>query len=111
MSAIIVKDLVKRYGRFTAVQDVSFEVAAGQVTALLGPNGAGKTTTIEILEGVPGPDRGHRPGAGCQPAVRGPGLAGQDRAGPAEHQPGRPAHGGRGADDVRGLVPEAAPGR
>ena len=58
MSAIIVKDLVKRYGRFTAVRDVSFEVASGQVTALLGPNGAGKTTTIEILEGFLAPTAG-----------------------------------------------------
>ena len=58
MSAIIVKDLVKRYGRFTAVQDVSFEVTSGQVTALLGPNGAGKTTTIEILEGFLAPTAG-----------------------------------------------------
>ena len=37
---------------FTAVDDVSFEVAAGQVVALLGLNGAGKTTTIEVLEGI-----------------------------------------------------------
>jgi ABC-2 type transport system ATP-binding protein len=51
VTAIIVKDLVKRYGAFTAVQNASFEVPAGQVTALLCPNGAGKTTTIEILEG------------------------------------------------------------
>ena len=58
MSAIIVKDLLKRYGRFTAVRDVSFEVAAGQVTAMLGPNGAGKTTTIEILEGFLAPTAG-----------------------------------------------------
>ena len=58
MSAIVVKDLVKRYGRFTAVQDVSFEVASGQITALLGPNGAGKTTTIEILEGFLAPSAG-----------------------------------------------------
>jgi len=58
VSAIVVKDLVKRYGRFTAVQDVSFEVASGQVTALLGPNGAGKTTTIEILEGFGAPTAG-----------------------------------------------------
>ncbi len=58
MSAIIVKDLVKRYGGFTAVQDVSFEVAAGQVTAVLGPNGAGKTTTIEVLEGFQAPTAG-----------------------------------------------------
>jgi ABC-2 type transport system ATP-binding protein len=58
MNAIIVKDLVKHYGKFAAVQDVSFEVESGQVTALLGPNGAGKTTTIEILEGFQAPSAG-----------------------------------------------------
>ena len=111
MSAIIVKDLVKRYGRFTAVQDVSFEVASGQVTALLGPNGAGKTTTIEILEGFLAPTAGTVQVLGVNPRTGGPALAGPDRAGPADHQPGRPAHGRRGADDVRGTVPEAAPDR
>jgi ABC-type sugar transport system ATPase subunit len=55
MSAIVVEDLVKRYDGFTAVEDVSFTAAAGEVTALLGPNGAGKTTTIEILEGFQAP--------------------------------------------------------
>ena len=58
MSAIIVEDLVKRFGGFTAVEDVSFTAAAGEVTALLGPNGAGKTTTIEILEGFLAPTAG-----------------------------------------------------
>ena len=58
MTAIVVEDLVKRYGGFTAVQDVSFTAAAGEVTALLGPNGAGKTTTIEILEGFQAPTAG-----------------------------------------------------
>jgi ABC-2 type transport system ATP-binding protein len=58
MNAIIVKDLVKRFGGFTAVENVSFEVASGQVTAVLGPNGAGKTTTIEILEGFQAPTAG-----------------------------------------------------
>ena len=72
MSAIIVKDLVKRYGRFTAVQDVSFEVAAGQVTALLGPNGAGKTTTIEILEGFLAPTAGTVQVLGANPRSGGP---------------------------------------
>jgi ABC-2 type transport system ATP-binding protein len=52
MTAIVGENLLKRYGRFTAVDDVSFEVAAGQVVALLGLNGAGKTTTIEVLEKV-----------------------------------------------------------
>jgi ABC-2 type transport system ATP-binding protein len=71
MSAIIVKDLVKRYGRFTAVQDVSFEVASGQVTALLGPNGAGKTTTIEILEGFLAPTAGSVQVLGANPRTGG----------------------------------------
>ena len=71
MSAIIVKDLVKRYGRFTAVQDVSFEVASGQVTALLGPNGAGKTTTIEILEGFLAPTAGAVQVLGANPRTGG----------------------------------------
>jgi len=58
VSAIVVEDLVKRFGGFTAVEDVSFTAAAGEVTALLGPNGAGKTTTIEILEGFQAPSAG-----------------------------------------------------
>jgi ABC-2 type transport system ATP-binding protein len=71
MSAIIVKDLVKRYGRFTAVHDVSFEVGSGQVTALLGPNGAGKTTTIEILEGFLAPSAGAVEVLGANPRTGG----------------------------------------
>jgi ABC-2 type transport system ATP-binding protein len=46
---IRVTNLVKSYGPITAVRDVSFEVAAGEIFAFLGPNGAGKTTTIKIL--------------------------------------------------------------
>jgi ABC-2 type transport system ATP-binding protein len=49
--AIVVGDLVKRYGGAAAVDGVSFEVARGEVYGLLGENGAGKTTTVEILEG------------------------------------------------------------
>jgi ABC-2 type transport system ATP-binding protein len=58
VSAVVVEHLAKRFGDFTAVRDISFEVEAGQVTALLGPNGAGKTTTIEILEGFAEPSAG-----------------------------------------------------
>ncbi len=47
---IIVKDLVKKYGDFTAVKGISFEVSEGEIFGLLGPNGAGKTTTLEIIE-------------------------------------------------------------
>lgn len=50
-TAIIkVKDLVKKYGDFTAVKGISFEVKEGEIFGLLGPNGAGKTTTLEIIE-------------------------------------------------------------
>ena len=51
MSPIIsVTDLVKRYGDFSAVKGISFEVQQGEIFGLLGPNGAGKTTTLEIIE-------------------------------------------------------------
>jgi ABC-2 type transport system ATP-binding protein len=46
-----VRNLVKRYGDFSAVRDVSLDIHSGEVFCLLGPNGAGKTTTTEILEG------------------------------------------------------------
>ena len=46
---IRVQNLVKTFGSFTAVSDVSFDVAAGEIFAFLGPNGAGKTTTIKML--------------------------------------------------------------
>ena len=46
---IRVQNLVKTFGTFTAVNDVSFDVAEGEIFAFLGPNGAGKTTTIKML--------------------------------------------------------------
>src|ERR1700744_6406884 len=50
-NAIIrVSNLVKKYGDFTAVNGISFEVKEGEIFGLLGPNGAGKTTTLEIIE-------------------------------------------------------------
>jgi len=53
LNAIIkVKDLVKKYGDFTAVNGISFEVMEGEIFGLLGPNGAGKTTTLEIIESL-----------------------------------------------------------
>jgi ABC-2 type transport system ATP-binding protein len=51
MSAIVVDGLRKTYGDLAAVDDLSFEVAEGEVFCVLGPNGAGKTTMVEILEG------------------------------------------------------------
>ena len=44
-----VRDLVKKYGDFTAVKGISFEIKEGEIFSLLGPNGAGKTTTISML--------------------------------------------------------------
>lgn len=55
---IVADGLVKRYGDFTAVNGVSFEVRGGEVFGLLGPNGAGKTTTMEMIEGLRRPDGG-----------------------------------------------------
>src|SRR6188768_3768245 len=48
---IEVQHLTKRYGPFTAVDDVSFRVEKGEIFGFLGPNGAGKTTTMRVLTG------------------------------------------------------------
>jgi len=53
-----VAGLTKRFGAKTAVDDVSFAVARGEVVALLGPNGAGKSTTFGCLAGLIRPERG-----------------------------------------------------
>lgn len=55
---IEVQNLTKKYGRFTAVNDLSFSVGAGQVVGFLGPNGAGKTTTLRMLTGFLPPTSG-----------------------------------------------------
>ena len=56
--SIVVQNLTKKFGDFTAVDDVSFSVGAGEVFGWLGPNGAGKTTTIRILLGLMTPTSG-----------------------------------------------------
>ncbi|MGZ4847354.1 MAG: ABC transporter ATP-binding protein, partial [Halobacteriota archaeon] len=58
MQAIEVSHLVKQFGTLTAVNDISFSVAAGEIFGFLGPNGAGKTTTIRILTGISPPTSG-----------------------------------------------------
>ncbi|NDC45252.1 MAG: ATP-binding cassette domain-containing protein, partial [Actinobacteria bacterium] len=50
--AVVVEDLVIRYGSVTAVDHVSLSLDYGSVTALLGPNGAGKTSLMEACEGI-----------------------------------------------------------
>lgn len=54
-----VEQVTKRYGEFTAVDNISFEVKAGRVFGFLGPNGAGKTTTIRMIVGITAPDEGN----------------------------------------------------
>ena len=56
--AIVVNDVVKRFGDFTAVDHVSFEVRAGEIFGFLGPNGSGKSTTIRMLCGLLTPTSG-----------------------------------------------------
>ncbi len=56
--AVRVTDLVKRFGRFTAVDRISFSVARGEIFGFLGPNGAGKSTTIRMLCGIISPTSG-----------------------------------------------------
>ena len=51
-SAIIAKDLTKRFGDFTAVKGISFEIGEGECFGFLGPNGAGKTTTVKMIHCV-----------------------------------------------------------
>jgi len=58
MSVLAVKNLSKHFGKFKAVNDISFELAEGEVLGLLGPNGAGKTTTIQMLLGALTPSSG-----------------------------------------------------
>ncbi|MFT8363145.1 MAG: ABC transporter ATP-binding protein [Sporolactobacillus sp.] len=62
-----VNGLVKRYGSFTVLNGINFQVSQGEVFGLLGANGAGKTTTLECLEGIRRPSAGVIRVAGCNP--------------------------------------------
>ena len=57
---IEIDGLTKRFGSFTAVDNVSFNVSRGEVLGFLGPNGAGKSTTMRMLAGFMIPTAGHR---------------------------------------------------
>lgn len=57
-AAIAVRDLTRRFGDFTAVDDITLSVAPGQFFGFLGPNGAGKSTTIKMLTGLLAPTSG-----------------------------------------------------
>lgn len=84
MSMISVQRLTKNFGDFTAVNGVSFDVAAGEMFAFLGPNGAGKTTTIKMLTTLLQPTsgtillNGHDPVKNSEAARRSFGIVFQD---------------------------------
>ncbi len=72
---ITVKSLTKKYGGFTAVDDISFTAAPGRVTGFLGPNGAGKSTTMRVMVGLTPPTAGGATVAGHRYAeLPNPGL-------------------------------------
>ena len=56
--SVVVENLVKRFGKFTAVDNISFETRRGEIFGFLGPNGAGKSTTIRVLCGLLHPSEG-----------------------------------------------------
>ena len=55
---IEVKNVTKKYGKFKAVDDISFTVKDGEVVGFLGPNGAGKSTTMNMITGFIEPTEG-----------------------------------------------------
>lgn len=57
-ATVVLQNVTKRFGDFTAVSDLSLDVRAGRIFGLLGPNGAGKTTTIRMIVNIFAPDAG-----------------------------------------------------
>ncbi|GAA0121934.1 MULTISPECIES: ABC transporter ATP-binding protein [Clostridium] len=66
---INIENLKKSYGDYVAVNDISFEIKAGEIFGLLGPNGAGKTSILECIEGIRTPDGGKIDVGGYNPRV------------------------------------------
>ncbi len=94
MPVVLSEGLTKRFGKLTAVDDLSFALEAGTITGFLGPNGAGKTTTLRMLLGLAAPtvgralifdqpyaklaDAAHRVGAVLEATDFHPGRSGRD---------------------------------
>jgi sulfate transport system ATP-binding protein len=83
--AIEARNVKKRFGDFTALEDVSIEVASGSLTALLGPSGSGKSTLLRVIAGLEQPDSGEvfisgEEATGVSPQKRGVGFVFQHYA-------------------------------
>src|ERR687886_1302047 len=87
--AIEIRHVTKRFGDFTALDDVSLDVASGSLTALLGPSGSGKSTLLRVIAGLERPDAGDvfisgREATALAPQKRGVGFVFQHYA-PFKH--------------------------
>ena len=83
--SIVVRNVSKRFSDFTALEDVSLEVASGSLTALLGPSGSGKSTLLRVIAGLEQPDEGEivisgEDATGVAPQKRGVGFVFQHYA-------------------------------
>jgi sulfate/thiosulfate transport system ATP-binding protein len=83
--SIVVRNVSKRFNDFTALEDVSLEVASGSLTALLGPSGSGKSTLLRVIAGLERPDEGEivisgADATGLAPQKRGVGFVFQHYA-------------------------------
>ena len=83
--SIVVSGITKRFGDFTALDDVSLEIPTGSLTALLGPSGGGKSTLLRVIAGLEQPDAGQvvifdRDATGVPPQDRGVGFVFQHYA-------------------------------
>ncbi len=83
--SIVVRNVSKRFNDFTALEDVSLEVASGSLTALLGPSGSGKSTLLRVIAGLERPDEGEivisgEDATGVAPQKRGVGFVFQHYA-------------------------------
>ena len=63
-----VSGLVKRFGGLVAVNDISFDIAPGEILGLIGPNGSGKSTVMSLIMGIHRPNRGSVKVAGVEVA-------------------------------------------
>ncbi|MEW6096314.1 MAG: ABC transporter ATP-binding protein [bacterium] len=89
MAQVELRNVTKRFGKVTAVKDLSFDVQEGELLSILGPSGCGKTTTLRLLAGLELPDEGEilfdnqvvsRPLKGISPEKRNVGMVFQNLA-------------------------------